>query len=39
MFDKSNVPYSILDFIQSFEVDLLNVTLDLEMELDFEYVF
>ena len=39
MFDKSDVSRLILDLIQSFVVDLLNVTLDLQMQFDFEHVF
>ena len=39
MFNKSDVPNSILDPIQSFAVDLLNVTIDLQMQLNFEHVF
>ena len=39
MFDKSNVPHLILGPIQNFVVDLLNVTLDLQMQFDFEHVF
>ena len=39
MFDKSNVVRSILNFIQSFVVDLLYITLDLQMQFDFEHVF
>ena len=39
MFDKFNVSRLILDSIQSFIVDLLNVTLDLQMQFDFELVY
>ena len=39
MFDRFNVPHLILDLISSFIVDLLNVTLDLSMQFDFEHVF
>ena len=39
MFDKSNVSRLILNLIRNFEVDLLNVTLDLQMQFDFEHVF
>ena len=39
MFDKFDVSRLILDLIQNFVVDLLNVTLDLQMQFDFEHVF
>ena len=39
MFDKSDVFRLILDLIRNFLVDLLNVTLDLQMQFDFEHVF
>ena len=39
MFDKFDVPRLILDLIQNFVVDLLNVTLDLQMQFDFKHVF
>ena len=39
MFDKFNVSHLISDLISNFVVDLLNVTLDLSMQFDFEHVF
>ena len=39
MFNKCDVSHSILDLIQSFVVDLLNVTFDLQIQFDFEHVF
>ena len=39
MFDKSDVSRLILNLMQNFVVDLLNVTLDLQMKFDFEHVF
>ena len=39
MFDRSDVSRLILNFIQNSVIDLLNVTLDLQMLFDFEHVF
>ena len=39
MFDKFDVSRLILNLIQSFVVDLLNVTFDLQLQFDFEHVF
>ena len=39
MFDRFNVSHLISDLILNFVVDLLNVTLDLSMQIDFERVF
>ena len=39
MFNKFDVSRLILDHIQNFVVNLLNVTLDLQMQFDFEHVF
>ena len=39
MFDKFGVRRLLLDLIQSFVVDLLNVTRDLQLQFEFEHVF
>ena len=39
MFDKFVVSRSTLDLILNFIIDLLNVTHDLQMQLDFAHVF
>ena len=39
MFDRFDVSNLNSDLISNFVVDLLNVTLDLSMQFDFEHVF
>ena len=39
MFDRFDVSHLTLDFIQNFVVDLLDVTLDLSLQFNFNHVF